>query len=193
MVAIERGNPRLKGILPVEYARPAVDRQRLGELIDMIGTSGPDTAGNRSKDLLGRVYESCLAQFAGAEGKNGAAVPLPPAIRCLVLGRMEDYQLKGLDLAAKALGCVVASWKQGNPPKLVVRGAPVGTDAELRARIGIDSDPTELDVVVRHYSADEIEIRNDLREASLVLMPSKERRLWLGRSRSDCLRRADAH
>ncbi len=91
MVAIERGNPRLKGILPVEYARPTVDRQRLGELIDMIGTSGPDAAGNRSKDqdLLGRVYESCLAQFAGAEGENGGQFSTPRrVVRALGNGGM---------------------------------------------------------------------------------------------------------
>jgi len=87
---------------------------------------------------------------------------------------VEDYQLKGLDLAAKALGRVVAAWKQGNPPKLVVRGAPIGTAEALRERLGRDSAPTELDIIIRHYSADETEILSDLREASLVLMPSRK-------------------
>ncbi len=98
----------------------------------------------------------------------------PPATRCLILGRVEDYKLKGLDLAAKALGRVVGNWKHGNPPRLVVRGAPVGTDAELRQCLNRDSNPIELDIVIRNYSASEVEIRNDLREASLVLMPSKK-------------------
>lgn len=86
----------------------------------------------------------------------------------------EDYHLKGLDLAAKALGHAVRNWKHGDQPKLVVRGAPVGTDAELIERLNADSSPTELDIIIRHYSAEETEIRNDLREASLVLMPSKK-------------------
>ena len=66
MVAIERDNPRLKGVLPKDYARPALDKQRLGELIDLIGTIALGDAENRSKDLLGRVYEYFLSEFASA-------------------------------------------------------------------------------------------------------------------------------
>ena len=57
MVAIERDNPRLKGVLPKDYARPALDKHRLGELIDLIGTIGLGDKENRTKDILGRVYE----------------------------------------------------------------------------------------------------------------------------------------
>ena len=68
--AIERDNPSLKGVLLKNYARPALDKQRLGELIDLIGTIGLGDKENRSKDLLGRVYEYFLGQFADAEGKK---------------------------------------------------------------------------------------------------------------------------
>lgn len=71
MVAIEKENPRLKGVLPKNYARPALDKRRLGELIDLIGTIGLGSKENRSKDILGRVYEYFLGQFASAEGKKG--------------------------------------------------------------------------------------------------------------------------
>jgi type I restriction enzyme M protein len=81
MVAIERDNPRLKGILPKDYARPALDKHRLGELIDLIGTIGLGDAENRSKDILGRVYEYFLGQFASAEGKKGGQFYTP---RCVV-------------------------------------------------------------------------------------------------------------
>ena len=81
MVAIERDNPRLKGVLPKDYARPALDKHRLGELIDLIGTIGLGDAENRSKDILGRVYEYFLSQFASAEGKNGGQFYTP---RCVV-------------------------------------------------------------------------------------------------------------
>jgi type I restriction enzyme M protein len=57
MVAIERDNPQLKGVLPKDFGRPALDKQRLGELIDLIGTIGLGDKENRSKDILGRVYE----------------------------------------------------------------------------------------------------------------------------------------
>ena len=77
MVAIERDNPRLKGVLPKDFARPALDKHRLGELIDLIGTIGLGDAENRSKDILGRVYEYFLTQFASAEGKNGGQFYTP--------------------------------------------------------------------------------------------------------------------
>jgi type I restriction enzyme M protein len=81
MVAIERDNPRLKGVLPKDFARPALDKHRLGELIDLIGTIGLGDAENRSKDILGRVYEYFLSEFASAEGKKGGQFYTP---RCVV-------------------------------------------------------------------------------------------------------------
>ena len=86
MVAIERDNPALKGVLPKDYARPALDKQRLGELIDLIGTIGLGDAENRSKDILGRVYEYFLSQFASAEGQEGRPV-LHAALRGPRAGR----------------------------------------------------------------------------------------------------------
>jgi glycosyltransferase involved in cell wall biosynthesis len=161
-------------------AERAAERKReqldLANGCDLVVAVGPHLASEFGTDLHGAgnaVYVLELTPGLPERPANLSLV-LPPAIRCLILGRVEDYQLKGLDLAAKALSKVVANWKQGNAPKLVVRGAPVGTDNALRERLGKDSTPTILDIVVRHYSADEREIRNDLREASLVLMPSKK-------------------
>jgi type I restriction enzyme M protein len=90
MVAIERDNPRLKGVLPKDYARPGLDKQRLGELIDLIATITLTAASegektHRSVDLLGRVYEYFLTRFASAEGKNGGQFYTPSCVvRCLV-------------------------------------------------------------------------------------------------------------
>ena len=96
MVAIERDNPRLKGVLPKDYARPGLDKQRLGELIDVIATieligrdaspqASADVKSHRSVDLLGRVYEYFLTRFASAEGKNGGQFYTPSCVvRCLV-------------------------------------------------------------------------------------------------------------
>jgi type I restriction enzyme M protein len=67
MVAIERDNPSLKGALPKVYAKPDLDKQRLGELVDIFSNLGLGTSENKSKDLLGRVYEYFLSQFASAE------------------------------------------------------------------------------------------------------------------------------
>jgi type I restriction enzyme M protein len=86
MVALEHDNPRLKGVLPKDYARPGLDKQRLGELIDVIATieltAASDGGANgrvthRSVDLLGRVYEYFLTRFAWPKGKNGGQFYTP--------------------------------------------------------------------------------------------------------------------
>ena len=77
MVAVEKDNPTLKSVLPKEYARPALDKHRLGELIDLIGTIGLGDRASRSKDVLGRVYEYFLSQFASAEGKQSGQFYTP--------------------------------------------------------------------------------------------------------------------
>src|SRR3989304_5998613 len=64
MVAIERDNPSLKGVLPKDYARPALDKARLGQLIDLTTNIRVGDADSRSKDVLGRVSEYFLSQFA---------------------------------------------------------------------------------------------------------------------------------
>jgi type I restriction enzyme M protein len=81
MDAIEKDNPTLKGVLPKEYARPALDKQRLGELIDLIGsiTLNGDGSG-KGKDVLGFVFEYFLGQFADAEGKKGGQFYTPQSI-----------------------------------------------------------------------------------------------------------------
>jgi type I restriction enzyme M protein len=71
MDAIERDNPSLRGVLPKRYAREDLDKRRLGELIDLIGTISMGDSESRSKDVLGRVYEYFLGRFASAEGKGG--------------------------------------------------------------------------------------------------------------------------
>ena len=81
MAAVERDNPSLKGVLPKEYARPALDKRRLGQLIDLIINIRVGDEDSRSKDVLGRVYEYFLGQFASAEGKKGGEFYTP---RCIV-------------------------------------------------------------------------------------------------------------
>ena len=74
MSGIERDNPALKDVLPKDYARPVLDKQRLGQLIDLISNIQVGDAEARSRDVLGRVYEYFLSQFASAEGKKGRRI-----------------------------------------------------------------------------------------------------------------------
>ena len=111
MVAIERDNPRLKGILPKDYARPALDKHRLGELIDVIGTIGLGDAENRSKDILGRVYEYFLGQFASAEGKKGGQFYTPRCIVRVLVELLAPYMGRVYDPCCGSGGMFVQSEK----------------------------------------------------------------------------------
>ena len=111
MDAIERDNPSLKGVLPKDYARPALDKQRVGELIDLIGTIGLGDEESRSKDILGRVYEYFLGQFADAEGKKGGQFYTPRCIVKLLVEMIEPYKGRIYDPCCGSGGMFVQSEK----------------------------------------------------------------------------------
>ncbi|MCK4548155.1 MAG: SAM-dependent DNA methyltransferase [Candidatus Eisenbacteria sp.] len=109
MVAIERDNPSLKGVLSKDYARPALDKRRLGELIDLIGTIGLGDEESRSKDILGRVYEYFLGQFASKEGKKGGEFYTPRCIVKLLVEMIEPYKGRVYDPCCGSSGMFVQS------------------------------------------------------------------------------------
>jgi type I restriction enzyme M protein len=109
MVATERDNPRLKGILPKDFARPSLDKQRLGELIDLVGTIGLGDAENRSKDILGRVYEYFLSQFASAEGKKGGQFYTPRCIVRVLVEMLAPYKGRVYDPCCGSGGMFVTA------------------------------------------------------------------------------------
>ena len=116
MVAIERDNPRLKGVLPKDYARPALDKHRLGELIDLVGTitlTATDQAdkSHRSVDLLGRVYEYFLTRFASAEGKNGGQFYTPSCVVRTLVEMLAPYKGRIYDPCCGSGGMFVQSEK----------------------------------------------------------------------------------
>jgi type I restriction enzyme M protein len=111
MDAIERDNPNLRGVLPKDYARPSLDKQRLGELIDLIGNIGFNEPGQNSKDLLGRVYEYFLGMFADAEGKRGGQFYTPESIVRLLVEMLEPYNGRIYDGCCGSGGMFVQSEK----------------------------------------------------------------------------------
>lgn len=111
MDAIEKDNPPLKGILPKVYARPNLDKASLGGLIDLIGNIALGNEAAKSKDLLGRVYEYFLGEFANAEGKKGGQFYTPKSIVKIMVEMIEPYKGRVYDPACGSGGMFVMSDK----------------------------------------------------------------------------------
>lgn len=109
MEAVERENPVLKQVLPKDYGRPALDNQRLGQLIDMIGNIRIGDAESRSRDVLGRVYEYFLSQFANAEGKRGGEFYTPRCVVKLLVEMLEPFKGRVYDPCCGSSGMFVQS------------------------------------------------------------------------------------
>jgi len=108
MEAVERENKTLKGVLLKNYARPALDKQKLGQLIDQISNIGT-MAGKGSKDILGRVYEYFLSRFAAAEGKLGGEFYTPQCVVQLLVHMLEPYKGRIFDPCCGSGGMFVQS------------------------------------------------------------------------------------
>ncbi|WP_308387589.1 class I SAM-dependent DNA methyltransferase [Acidithiobacillus sp. AMEEHan] len=111
MRAIEKDNESLKGVLPKDYARPALNKVMLGELIDLISGIALGEEGDRSKDILGRVYEYFLGQFAGAEGKRGGEFYTPRSVVRVLVEMLEPYSGRVYDPCCGSGGMFVQSEK----------------------------------------------------------------------------------
>lgn len=111
MTLIEKDNPSLKGVLPKDYSRPSLDKQRLGELIDLLAKVGLGDAESRSKDILGRVYEYFLGKFASAEGKGGGEFYTPQSVVKLLVEMIEPYKGRIYDPCCGSGGMFVQSEK----------------------------------------------------------------------------------
>ena len=111
MTAIERDNPSLKGTLPKDYARPGLDKQRLGQLMDLIGTVGLGSKEHQSRDVLGRVYEYFLSEFALAEGKKGGQFYTPRSVVRVLVEMLAPYKGRVYDPCCGSGGMFVQSEK----------------------------------------------------------------------------------
>ena len=109
MDTIERENPSLKDVLPKDYARPALDKRRLGQLVDMISNIKVGDEDSRSKDVLGRVYEYFLSRFASTEGKKGGEFYTPRCIVKLLVEMLEPYRGRVYDPCCGSSGMFVQS------------------------------------------------------------------------------------
>ena len=111
MTEIEKANESLKGVLPKDYNRPALDKVMLGELIDLISGIGMGEPGEKAKDILGRVYEYFLGGFAGSEGKRGGEFYTPRSVVRVLVEMLEPYKGRVYDPCCGSGGMFVQSEK----------------------------------------------------------------------------------
>ena len=109
MTSIERDNIAIKDVLPKNYARPALDKTRLGRIIDLISNIRVGDEESRSKDVLGRVYEYFLSRFANAEGKKGGEFYTPRSVVRLLVEMLQPYNGRVYDPCCGSAGMFVQS------------------------------------------------------------------------------------
>jgi len=150
MTAIERENPRLKGVLPKRYARPDLDKTRLGELLDLVSTIGLGDAESQKQDILGRTYEYFLSKFASAEGRGGGEFYTPACVVKVLVAMLEPYQGRVYDPCCGSGGMFVQSEKF-----VLAHGGRIG-DISI---YGQESNPTtwrlaKMNLAIRGIEAD---------------------------------------
>ena len=111
MAAIERDNPSLKGVLPKDFGRAGLDKQRLGQVINLVSDIALGSAADRAKDTLGRVYEYFLARFASAEGKSGGQFYTPSRVVRVLVEMLAPYKGRVYDPCCGSGGMFVSSEK----------------------------------------------------------------------------------
>jgi type I restriction enzyme M protein len=158
MEEIEKRNTSLKGVLSKLYADPELNKPRLGELIDLIGTIGFNQEGRQAQDLLGRVYEYFLGQFADAEGKKGGQFYTPQSIVMLLVAMLEPYARRVYDGCCGSGGMFVQSERfvtehQGN--------------VKNRSIFGQESNPTTLRLARMNLAIRGIDARLELGDTLL--------------------------
>src|SRR5665647_664875 len=111
MDTIEKDNSSLRGVLPKVFAQEKLDKQNLGGLVDMVSTATLGTKEAQSKDLLGRVFEYFLGEFALAEGKKGGQFYTPASVVKLLVEMLQPYEGRVFDPCCGSGGMFVQSEK----------------------------------------------------------------------------------
>jgi type I restriction enzyme M protein len=178
MDLIEKENPVIRGVLPRNYAREGLDKGRLGQLVDLIGSIGfTETDDHGSDDVLGRVYEYFLGQFAGKEtGKDAGAFYTPRSVVKTLVEMLEPYEGRVYDPACGSGGMFVESAKfvqahGGNPNTISVYGQEF-TDTTWRlAKMNLALRGIEADLGERSADTFAQDLHPDLRADFILANP----------------------
>ena len=177
MLAIERDNPSLRGVLPTVFAQEKLDKQSLGGLIDIFASAAIGTKEAQSRDVLGRVYEYFLGQFALAEGKKGGQFYTPTTVVRLLVEMLEPYEGRVFDPCCGSGGMFVQSEKfvevhqdRASPsprPSPRGRGSKVSLNRADRISIfGQESNQTtwklaKMNLAIRHIDSSNVRWNNE--------------------------------
>lgn len=178
MDLIEKENPVIRGVLPRNYGREGLDKGRLGQLVDLIGSIGfTETDDHGSDDVLGRVYEYFLGQFAGKEtGKDAGAYYTPRSVVKTLVEMLEPFEGRVYDPASGSGGMFVESAKfvkahGGNTNKISVYGQEF-TDTTWRlAKMNLALRGIEADLGERSADSFTADLHPDLRADFILANP----------------------
>ncbi len=176
MNAIERDNPKLKGVLQKDYARPTLDKTRLGELVDLIGNITVGDAASRSKDVLGRVYEYFLGKFASSEGKGGGEFYTPSSVVRLLVEMIEPLHGRVYDPCCGSGGMFVQSERfveayGGSRTDLSVFGQESNPTTWRLARMNLAIRSIEGDLGPHHADSFHNDVHKDLKADYILANP----------------------
>jgi len=169
MLAIEKDNPSLKGVLPTVFAQEKLDKQSLGGLIDMFATATIGTKEAQSRDVLGKVYEYFLGQFALAEGKKGGQFYTPTHVVRLLVEMLEPYEGRVFDPCCGSGGMFIQSEKFVKAHQDYYRRKKNGLSLKPEDRISIygqESNQTtwklaKMNLAIRHIDSTNVKWNNE--------------------------------
>ena len=169
MLAIEKDNPSLRGVLPTVFAQEKFDKQSLGGLIDLFASAAIGTKEAQSKDVLGRVYEYFLGQFALAEGKKGGQFYTPTTVVRLLVEMLEPFEGRVFDPCCGSGGMFVQSEKFVKAHQDYYKRRQNGLSLKPEDRISIygqESNQTtwklaKMNLAIRHIDSSNVRWNNE--------------------------------
>src|ERR1700691_3319859 len=193
MVAIEKETHSLRGVLSKDYARPSLDKQKLGELIDLISSIGLGDKESRSKDILGRTYEYFLSQFASAEGKKGGEFYTPRCVVRLLVEMIEPYKGRVYDPCCGSSGMFVQSEEfienhGGRIGDLSIYGQESNPTTWKLAKMNLALRGIEANLGPHHADTFRNDLHKDLRADFVLANPPFNMSDWGGENLKDDVR-----
>ena len=191
MILIEKENTSLKGVLDKRYARPEIDKRRLGELIDLVSTIKLHQ--NGEKDLLGRVYEYFLGQFASIEGKGGGEFYTPTCVVKTLVEMIEPYQGRVYDPCCGSGGMFVQSEKfvedhQGRIENLSIYGQELNSTTWKLCKMNLAIRGLDANLGPHHADTFHYDLHKTLKADFILANPPFNISDWGGNQLTDDVR-----